>query len=175
MTTSQSIVRASARRNPSHRRIDIRNIRMATGIVYVASPLSTYETNRYDDLLGRLQQVMPKADLLPARACFSSKADWRRRWPSVLPTLDAVVFFDDEDGCIGAGTEKEIADAYRSGIPVLFLNTIPFDTLIPCDASGTVEFLPVFGRGMKQTQRVCVAISIDDAFAMLRHASKGGA
>lgn len=139
-----------------------------TGRVYVASPLSTYRTPRYNENMARIETLVPKADLLPARELYHSNAEWREKWPDIRSTLQALVFFDDEEGCIGAGTEQELADAYRFGIPVFFLPAPPFDTIIPCDASGQVEFWPVVDGGMRQTQRVCAAIPATAALAMLK-------
>ncbi len=147
--------------------------------IYVASPISTYQTDRYDAMVCRARCHFPDSDILPARDRFASNADWRRKWPVILLTLDAVVFFDDDDGCIGAGTEREIADAQSAGIPVFFLTPAPFDRLIPCDRqggdSGAVEFWPVIGGGMRQTLRVCYAVPVDDALALLSAHGNGGA
>lgn len=146
--------------------------------IYVASPISTYNTARYDVMVSRVRRHFPGSDILPARDLFRSNDDWRRKWPVILPTLDAVVFFDDDDGCIGAGTEQEIADASSSGIPVFFLTPPPFDRLISCqtqgDNSGEVEFWPVIGGGLRQTLRVCYAVPADDALAMLSTHGNGG-
>ena len=143
--------------------------------IYLASPISTYETSRYGAMVSRVRGHFPKSTILLARDLFTSNADWRARWARILRTVDTVVFFDDEEGCIGAGTEQEISDAHRVGIPVFFLTPPPFDRLIPCDASGDVEFWPVVGGGMRQTLRVCYAIPADDALAMLTTAGNGGA
>lgn len=142
------------------------------GRVYLASPLSTYGTERYERALESVRAKFPRASILPARDLFASNADWRERWRGIVRTLAAVVFFDDADGCIGAGTEQEITDAYRAGVPVLFLTPPPFDALMPCDGSGAVEFWPVVGGGMRQTLRVCYAISVGDAPA--RKGARGG-
>lgn len=158
---------STAQGAPTHRPFR----KAAPNRIYVASPLSTYGTARYDAMVSRVRSHYPDADILPARDLFGSNAHWRRKWPVILPTLDAVVFFDDDDGCIGAGTEQEIADAASAGIPVFFLTPPPFDRLIPCDphstTSGDIEFWPVFGGGMRQTLRVCYAVPADDALAML--------
>lgn len=173
--SAKIIARAAARGNDRDHSDGTRKLRTKSGRVYVACPLSTMDTPRYNTMLSRIRELVPDAQLLSARDLFRSNADWRARWPALLPTLDAVVFFDDAEGCIGAGTEQEISDAWRVGIPVFFLPSPPFDTLIPCDASGGVEFWPVIGGGMKQTQRVCYALPASAVVAMMRPASKGGA
>lgn len=171
----KSIARAAVRGNDRDHSGMTRKVRTTTGRVYIACPLSTMDTPRYNAMLARVRELVPDADFLPARDLFASNAEWRARWSTLLATLDAVIFFDDDDGCIGAGTEQEITDAWLAGIPVFFLPSPPFDALIPCDASGSVEFWPVFGSGMKQTQRVCYAVPATEVLAMMRPASKGGA
>lgn len=112
-----------------------------TGRVYVASSLSTYDTPRYDRMIDAVRLHFPEADLLPARDQFTSNADWRRKWPRMLPTLAAVVFFDDGDGYLGLGVSTEIVHAHRSGLPVWFLDDA--ETLHPID-SGTFSEFPGF-------------------------------
>lgn len=157
--------------------------------IYVASPLSTYHTTRYDRMLSRVRECFPESVILPARDLFASNADWRSRWPDILPTLDALVFFDDDAGCIGAGTERELADALAAAIPVYFLTPPPFDRLdplTPCetlrepfhdtrsDDAGAVSFEPVIGGGMRQTLRVCLSVPADAALALLLAHGNGG-
>ncbi len=93
----------------------------ATPRVYVASPLTTYRTARYDAKLVQIGQRFPTATLLPARDLFRSTADWRERWPALLPTLAALVFFADIDGTIGLGVWSEVHDA-ADRIPVWYLD-----------------------------------------------------
>lgn len=143
--------------------------------IYVASPISTYTTARYDAMLSRVRSYFPESDILPARDLFESNTDWRRKWPVIVTTLDAVVFFDDDDGCIGAGTEQEITDASSARIPVFFLSPPPFDQVVSCDESGAVEFWPVIGGGMCQTLRVCLSVPADDALALMSARGNGGA
>jgi hypothetical protein len=90
--------------------------------VYVASPLSTYRTPRYDAMVARVRVLFPQAEILPAREVFRSNADWRARWACIMPTLAAVVVFPDTGGWIGAGVWKEVHDARNHGIPVYVLD-----------------------------------------------------
>jgi hypothetical protein len=166
MPTNRSIARAARRGKHSMRRTTAEQFQTFTGRVYVASPLSTFLTDRYDTQLARLQKLLPNAELVPARELFTSNADWRQQWPALLRTLDVVVFFDDDDGCIGAGTVQEICGAWSSGIPVFFLPWPPTDALIPCNESSQVTFEPVRGGGMRQTLRVCYAMSLADFLTM---------
>jgi hypothetical protein len=151
----------------------VRNIRI-TGRVYIASPIATFCTPRYDMELQRVRDLLPDADLIPARGAFTNNRDWRARWPALLRTLEAVVFFDDDEGCIGAGTEQEITDAWRAGIPVFFLPRSPVNRLLPCDEGGKVEFWPVVNGGMRQTLRVACALSATDVLSMMKGAQANG-
>lgn len=92
-----------------------------TGRVYVASSLSTYDTPRYDRMIDAVRLHFPDADILPARDQFTSNADWRRKWPRMLPTLAAMVFFDDR-GTIGRGVYQEVEDAKARDLPIFYLS-----------------------------------------------------
>jgi hypothetical protein len=46
----------------------------------------------------------------------------RRPRPRLLPTLSALVLFTDEDGCVGVGCLKEIADVIGSRLSVYLLD-----------------------------------------------------
>ncbi|MDQ3642776.1 MAG: hypothetical protein M3450_15225 [Actinomycetota bacterium] len=89
--------------------------------VYVASPLTTYRTSRYEAKLAQVIEQFPDATLLPARDLFRSTADWRTRWPALLPTLTELVFFAETDGTIGLGVWSELHDA-ADCIPVWYLD-----------------------------------------------------
>jgi len=113
-----------------------------SGRVYIASPLATYKTPRYDTAVRSIQRAMPDARLLPARDQFRSNHHWRRTWRSVLRLTDGLVFFTDTDNTIGAGVARELRDAWDSGIPVFFLPHAEKSLLLPCpeDGGDTVEF-----------------------------------
>lgn len=89
-----------------------------TGTVYLASPLSTYHTPRYDRMCEHVRNLFPNATVLPARDCGFTRATWLPRWRTMLPTLVAVVFFRDEAGMIGKGVYTEILDADARGLPI---------------------------------------------------------
>ncbi len=131
MTTVRSIARAISRGNSTQPKVRTQNPHRMTGRTYVASPISTYETPRYDATLHRLRTLLPNAELLPARDLFTSNQDWRDHWPELLPTLKAIVFFDD-GGSIGRGVWQEIHDAQSAGLPVFYLPH-PAANLLPLD------------------------------------------
>jgi hypothetical protein len=89
--------------------------------IYVASPLTTYRTPRYDAKLAQIGARFPAATLLPARDLFRSTAEWHEQWPLLLPTLTTLVFFTEIEGTIGLGVWSEVHDA-AEGIPVWYLD-----------------------------------------------------
>lgn len=92
-----------------------------TGRVYVASSLHTFDTPRYGTELARIRERFPHAEIVPARGLFGSHADWKRGWPGILATIDALVFFADDDGYVGLGVWTELCDAGAHGIPIWYL------------------------------------------------------
>ena len=89
--------------------------------VYFAAPLPIHSTPRYQQLLAKLRTLRPDAELLEAAMLFTSHADWRAKWPTVLRSLHELCFITDSDLWIGNGVWKEIADAEADGIPVWWL------------------------------------------------------
>ncbi len=91
--------------------------------LYLAAPLSTYNTPRYEWALLWLRTCAPPGvPIIHARDAFTSTADWRARWPAVLARLAGLVFIADEAGYIGAGVWREMGDALAHGLPVLYLD-----------------------------------------------------
>lgn len=89
--------------------------------VYLASPLTTYRTPRYDRMIEAARQRFPGATILPARGLFFGARDWLNRWPAVLETLAGIAFFTDEAGWIGKGVFTELMDARDAGLPIWVL------------------------------------------------------
>lgn len=89
--------------------------------IYLASPLSTYRTPRYDAVLALIEARYPHAELLPARSLFQSNEEWRQRWPGLLATLTDLVFFAVPDGSVGLGVWCEVQDA-ADRMPVWFVD-----------------------------------------------------
>jgi hypothetical protein len=89
--------------------------------VYLASPLSTYQTQRYDAVLAQVEAQYPSAELLPARSLFQSTEDWSNRWPELLPTLTDLVFFAAPDGTVGFGVWCEVQDS-AGCIPIWYVD-----------------------------------------------------
>ena len=97
--------------------------------VYLAAPIPTYRTSRYAWALAQVREQFPDHELLSARDLYVSTEDWLAKWPTTLPTLDALVFIAAADRTIGAGVFREIVDARSRGLPVWHLSDSA--TLIP--------------------------------------------
>lgn len=118
--------------NQTPRMIPPSSVSVHPAIVYLAAPLTTYRTKRYDRALTHVRKRFPRATILDARSAWTSTADWRARWPTVLPTLAAAVVIADGEGWIGAGVVKEVDDALAAGVPVWYLSE--HGALYPWDA-----------------------------------------
>ena len=90
--------------------------------VYVASPISTYQSPRYGRALDLIAAHHPGAELLPARWLYADSFDWLECWPAMLATLDGLVYFTAEDRTIGAGVAREVTDVAALGLPIHLLD-----------------------------------------------------
>lgn len=90
--------------------------------VYLASPVSVMEAPRCDTALAIVNEALPNAAIVEHQREFFDTAAWLIRWPAMLRTLGAIVFFPAADGTIGAGVAREIMDGLARGIPVRFLD-----------------------------------------------------
>jgi len=87
---------------------------------YLASPLPTYGTARYDRILQLICAMYPNEQILEPRLLFASHEDWRARCPGVLGRVARVVFFANDDGSLGAGVVRELHDARWHNVPIAF-------------------------------------------------------
>jgi hypothetical protein len=85
--------------------------------VYVASPIPTYATTRYDTFLAVVTEHYQDWQVIPAREHWRNNQDWRAGWTPLLDTLDALVAFGEPDGIIGQAF-VEIVDAVDAGCQV---------------------------------------------------------
>lgn len=146
-----------------------------TGRLYVASPLSTFNTPRYDSELQHLRAHFHHADIVPARGLFTSNAEWKRGWPDILSTIDALVFFADDDGYVGYGVWTELSDAYERGIPIWY--QAPHNRLYEFGDSDDVQ-VSLRPWGWKQFAMIAYTLSAEEAREQLQQRSadvKGGA
>jgi hypothetical protein len=90
--------------------------------VYLAAPLSTHHSSRYDEAVEVLHRLFPDYGILSSRDMFRSNAEWRAKWALVLTLTDALAFIVDSDGCIGRGVWQEVHDAADRAIPVYLLH-----------------------------------------------------
>lgn len=177
MTSPRSIARAAARGNVTkrhHRPAQVRNLRTMGGRVYLASSLHTYRTPEYSEHLDMLARLVPDAEILPARDLFQSNSDWLCRWPEILPTLDAVVYFEDRDGYIGYGVFTEISDALARGIPIYFLTPEGKLREIATDDDGEIIFTALRLDDWRQFAQVAYIVPGAEALDLLGATAKGG-
>lgn len=90
-------------------------------VVYIASPVSTFQTARYEVNLIRIRRRYSEAEILEPRRLFKSTADWRAKWSSTLEHITELVFFCDESDHYGDGLAFELEDARLRHIPVWYL------------------------------------------------------
>jgi hypothetical protein len=136
-----------------------------TGRVYVASPLHTFDTPRYSTELARIRERFPHAEIVPARGLFRSNADWKRAWPAILATIDALVFFADDDGYVGYGVWTELCDADARGIPIWYL--APHNRLYEFGDSDDVQ-VSLRPWDWKQFAMIAYKMSAEEALAMVK-------
>ncbi len=136
-----------------------------TGQVYVASPLHTFSTARYNTELQRIRTHFPHADIMPARGLFTSNADRKRGWPGILTTIDALVFFADDDGYVGLGVWTELCHADERGIPIWY--QAPHGRLYEFGDSDAVE-VSLRPWDSKQFAMIAYKLSAEEALAMVK-------
>jgi len=90
-------------------------------IVYIASPISTFSTPRYDRMVAHVRARFPDHEILTARGLWESPESWRQLWPLLHPRLTRIIAFSDEDGRVGAGVVQEILDGNAASIPIEFV------------------------------------------------------
>lgn len=149
------------------------DLSQVTGRIYVASSLSTYDTPRYARELERIRALFPHADILPARDQFTSNEQWRRGWPEILRTLQAVVFFADDDGYIGFGVWTELTAALDRDIPIRYLASNGHLHEISAD-DGEIETTAFRPWDLRQFAMIAYKVSAIEALGPLRSRTKGG-
>ena len=104
-------------------RVSVRGIWMTRRrpLVYAAHPVLSYGTAHERKALAHLRRLLPAVTLIDPAARYVGLEDWEQDWPSLVWTLSAVVVFAGEDGSIGAGCMKEVADGIAHGVAVCVL------------------------------------------------------
>ena len=90
----------------------------ARPMVYAAHPMAGYGTPHAAACLAALGELLPGVRLVDPAAIYASNAEWQRSWPRLVLRLGGFVIFGAEDGTIGAGCIRELADAIALGVPI---------------------------------------------------------
>jgi len=90
--------------------------------VYAAHPVLSYGTAHEAACLDAIAGLLPEAVIINPAGRYRTSAGWLRAWPRLVRTLSAVVLFAAEDGTIGTGCLRELADAIRAEVPVAVLD-----------------------------------------------------
>jgi hypothetical protein len=60
-------------------------------IIYIASPVTLYDTPAYIDIEQLVKRLYPEDTLLFAKGKYPSSVDWRREWPRLCPTVNLCI------------------------------------------------------------------------------------
>jgi hypothetical protein len=132
---------------------------MSTKTVYIASPITLYDTPAYAEIEKLVKRLYPEDTLLFAKGRYPSAADWRREWPMLCPTIDLLLFFDHE-GWIGKGVYAEARDVLKRGKDVFYVqpdgtqhwvNNLPWEMDSPRANMGTVPYTLLAGDDIALT------------------------
>lgn len=93
--------------------------------VYLAHPISTYGTDHERRALDTLAKLVPGAEVINPAGRYTGNLEWRRAWPRIVRTLDAVVVLSTDDDTIGCGCLHEITDAILHWLPVNRIGSPP--------------------------------------------------
>ncbi len=81
--------------------------------------MAGYETPHAAGCIDALAGLLPGARLLDPATIFASDSEWHSAWPRLVRTLGGFVIFGAEEGTIGAGCMRELADVVALDIPVV--------------------------------------------------------
>ncbi|MHB8324795.1 MAG: hypothetical protein ACYDEA_03470 [Candidatus Dormibacteria bacterium] len=84
--------------------------------VYLASPIPTYWTRRYERHLERLQGLAPAAQIVEPRNLGWDSGAWLAEGREVIAGCDALVAFGLAGGVIGRGVWQELVWARELGL-----------------------------------------------------------
>ena len=90
--------------------------------LYAAHPMTCYGTEHERACLDTLAGLFGDAEIIDPATRGWTNDTWRRAWPRLVVTLAALVLFPDEDGTVGTGCLREVADAIAAGVPVAVLD-----------------------------------------------------
>jgi len=87
---------------------------------YLASPIPTYGTARYDRIIALVRVMYPNELLLEPCHLLANHEEWRTRWPGIVGSIARLVFFANDDASLGAGVLRELHDARWQNVPIEF-------------------------------------------------------
>lgn len=90
--------------------------------LYAARPTSAYGTALDSRQLAVLRRRFPTAELADPAKLWTSNEAWLGEWPEVLTQLDLLALWAGEDGQLGAGVLRELADAVTARLPIVALD-----------------------------------------------------
>ncbi len=126
--------------------------------LYAAHPMTCYRTEHERACLDTLAGLFGDAEIVnPSERAWTSDT-WRRAWPRLVVTLSGLVLFADEDGTVGTGCMREVADAITAGVPVALLD--PYFGL--CELGG-LDLVPTDMRTRAATAWPVAGDRIDPA------------
>ena len=108
--------------------------------VYAAHPMAAYGTIYERRSLAAIRRLLPGVELVDPAGRYTTDAGWLRAWPRLVRTLSGVVVFAAEDGTVGTGCLREIADAMTWLLPVAVLGDGHL-----CELAG-LDLVPDSGR-----------------------------
>jgi len=98
----------------------------------------TYRTGHEATGLASLAKALPGAEIVDPAARYTTSAGWRRAWPRLLRTLDALVVLCAPDDTVGTSVLHELVDAVYAGLPIAVLD----DRSALCECRGVVFLGP---------------------------------
>ena len=120
--------------------------------LYAAHPMTCYRSEHERACLDALAGHFPGAEIVNPATRGWTNDTWRRAWPRLVMTLSTLVIFPDEDGTVGTGCLREVADAIAAGVPVAVLDPCfglcelgGFDLLPPDMRTRAATAWPVAG------------------------------
>lgn len=93
----------------------------STGVAYLAAPKTSAEAD-LEVACGLVEDAFPHLIVMDGVRAFLNDDVWRLLWPNLLRSrVEVVVVLPPEDGIVGTGVYREVRDAQRANIDVLYL------------------------------------------------------
>lgn len=120
--------------------------------IYIASPVSTYTTSRYDKVRELVHTQFPDDVIYAARGMYANSEDWISQWPTIAKRMDICVYFAAADGTYGRGVYHELESFFAAHKPVYYarLKTLVLETTFPLHIINNGESWIRYAKRMKQ-------------------------